>query len=116
MVVVAVVAILAAIGFPAYLDQMQKTRRAEGKVMLMEIMNAQEKYYTVNNTYSTNLAAVGYSGTVQSENGFYTITAAACGSGISSCVTLTATAGTAQSSDGDLTLDSTGAKTPVEKW
>lgn len=119
MIVVAVVAILAAIAYPSYLEQTRKSRRTDGKVKLMEVMHAQERSYTLNNTYTTDLSALGFpvgGGGVESDEGYYTITAAACGSGISSCVSLTATAGAAQESDGDLTLDSIGNKTPIDKW
>ncbi len=117
LIVVAIVAILASIAIPSYQSHMQKTRRAEGQAALLEALNTQERYYTLNNTYVTDLTTLGYSASpAPTENNYYTISAAACGSGIASCVTLTATAGTAQAADGNLTLNSLGVKTPTAKW
>ena len=123
MIVVAVVALLASVALPAYTSQMEKSRRAEGQALLLEVMNAQEKYRNVNYTYTNDLTDLGYAAsTVASDNGFYTVSAAACNSDITSCIELTADAGTAQNDDGDLTLDSIGRKervlpdTSVEEW
>lgn len=117
MTAVAVVAILATIAYPSYQAQMQKTRRADGQAMLNRIMHAQERYYTMNNTYVTTLSTLGYSvdanGKVTSDAGYYRIGAASCGASIASCVMLTATRQDAQAGDslcGDLTLDSLGQK------
>lgn len=52
MIVVAIVAILAAIAYPSYTDQMRKTRRADAKATLMEVAQAAERYYTQNGTYA----------------------------------------------------------------
>ena len=121
LVAIAIVAILGVIVVPTYLDQMLKTRRSDGKAKLMDILNAQERYYTVNNTYTTDLGndlnyAVDGNGKVDSDEGYYKLSAAACGAGIANCVLLTAEAGNLQQDDGNLTLNSLGAKTPVDKW
>lgn len=74
MVVVAIVAILAAIVYPSYQDQVRRTRRAEAKAMLVDAQARQERHYFQENSYSADLAGLGYpSGTVTSENGFYTL-------------------------------------------
>jgi type IV pilus assembly protein PilE len=51
MVVVAIIGILAAIGYPSYQNQVQKTRRADAKAVLMEFSQAAERFYTQNGTY-----------------------------------------------------------------
>jgi type IV pilus assembly protein PilE len=116
LVVVVIIGILAAIVYPNYIEQTTKTRRSDGKAKLMEVMQAQERHYTVNQTYVTDLTELGYTSPLESDEGYYTISAAACGSGISSCVSLTAAPQNGQESDGDLTLDSVGNKTPADKW
>jgi type IV pilus assembly protein PilE len=121
MVTVAIIAILASIAYPAYQDQVRKTRRADGKAKLMEVMQAQERNYTLNHTYVADLTALGYAvngdGKAASEEGFYIISASACGaSPLTSCIQLTAEAIAPQTADGNLTLDSVGNKTPVAKW
>lgn len=57
MVTVAIVAILAAIAYPSYVEQVNKSRRAEGKSAILQTASQQERFYTLNNTYSTTLAA-----------------------------------------------------------
>ncbi len=127
MIVVAIVGIIASIAYPSYQDQMRKTRRADGQAMLMEVMNAQERFFTNYGSYTNNLVALdpnglGYpdagSGKVDSDEGFYQITAGTCeaGTALSQCVALTATAVGGQTSDGNLTFNSRGEKTPKEKW
>ena len=106
---------------------MIKTRRSDGQAMLMEVMNAQERFFTNYGTYTNNLVAadpngLGYpdagSGKVDSDEDFYQITAGACEAGtlFSQCIALTATAVGGQVSDGNLTLNSRGEKSPTAKW
>lgn len=114
MIVVAIVAILGMIAVPAYNNSTIKARRSDGQTALMDVMAREERYFTERNTYTTSLAALPASAT--SQEGFYTISAAACGSGVTSCVILTATAQGGQAPDGNLTLDSRGQKLPADKW
>ncbi len=117
MVVVVIIGILASIAYPAYVDQMTKTRRTDGKTELAAIMNVQERFYTNNGAYTTNLLAGGLGlPDANSDEGHYQVAAAACGGGIAQCVNLTATAVGVQAGDGPLTYDSIGNKTPAAKW
>ncbi|MBA2408610.1 MAG: type IV pilin protein [Gammaproteobacteria bacterium] len=115
MIVVAIVAILGGIAYPSYVNQLQRTRRAEGQAMVMEIMAAQERYYSSNNTYTIDLTELGYtlvSGNLDSDGGWYRISAAArSGAALNACVNLSAAGQGAQSGDGTLTLNSRGVKT-----
>ncbi len=52
MITVGIVAILAAIAYPMYTDQMRKGRRAEARAALMNLLQQQERYHTQNNTYA----------------------------------------------------------------
>lgn len=114
MITLAIVSILAMIAVPAYNSSVTKARRADGQTALMDVMAKQERFFTENNTYTTNLAALPAD--ASSQEGFYTVSAAACGTGIDSCVILTATPAAAQASDGNLTYDSRGQKLPADKW
>ncbi|MCW8908722.1 MAG: type IV pilin protein [Sedimenticola sp.] len=51
MIVVAVIGILAAIAYPSYLEQVQKTRRSNCAGELVGLGNAMERFFTVNGTY-----------------------------------------------------------------
>lgn len=117
MVVVAIIAILAAIAYPSYQEYVLKTGRADGKAKLAEIMSAQERFYSQNQSYTVDLSAgLGYgTNPVASAEGRYSVSAAACaGSVISNCVQLTATTTGPQVADarcGNLSLDSRGTHT-----
>jgi type IV pilus assembly protein PilE len=114
VMVITIVGILMAVAIPSYKSSTAKARRSDGQTALMDAMTREERYFTEHNTYTTNLATA--SAATTSQEGYYTISAAACGAGISSCVKLTATAGSVQASDGNLTLDSRGQKLPADKW
>ena len=103
LVVVAIAAILASVGYPAYQSHVTKSRYADGKAKLLEITQLQRRYFTDNNAYTLNLKdELGYTdaidGAVASENGFYLISAVLCRDEddnvepISNCVELSAAA------------------------
>ena len=52
MIVAAIVAILAAVAYPAYQESVRKGRRAEARAALANLMQQQERFMTQNNTYS----------------------------------------------------------------
>lgn len=115
LVTVAIVGILASIAIPTYKSYTIKTRRSEGRAFALEIMQRQEKYYTENNTYTTNLTQLGYSsGTPTSEKGYYQVSAAAAADGIANNVILTAQPQGNQATDtecGSFIINSNGSKT-----
>lgn len=51
MIVVGIVAIIAAVGVPAYTNQINKAYRADAQSALMQLASAMERFRTVNNTY-----------------------------------------------------------------
>lgn len=79
VIVVAIVAILAAIAYPSYQDSVRETRRAEGKALLFEAAQAQERHFTVFNQYGTNIIGGGVETDANiilqtnSDNGYYTL-------------------------------------------
>lgn len=68
MTVVAIIGILAAIGFPSYLDQVIKAGRAEARTGLLECAAVQERRMTETNSYQANSCRA------ESESGLYNIT------------------------------------------
>jgi len=114
MIVVVVIGILAAIAFPAYQDQVRKTRRTEAKAALQEAMNRQERQYTTTNSYTDDMTNLGYANDpFVTEEGWYQVDGVQCGAGLGDCVSLTATALGDQANDscGNFTLDSRGNRT-----
>ena len=114
MIVVAIVGILAAVGLPQYNQQVVKGKRTDGIQLLTRVMSSQERFFSNEITYTTDLTDIGMpaSAGVSSSEGHYKVTATACaGATIAQCVLLTATPQGAQEVDGKLTLNSRGAKT-----
>ena len=119
---IAIVGILSAIAYPSYTNSVRKSRRTEAQTQLLAAMQAEEKFYTENNTYTTTvLGTSGCAGTAcglnyssaVSAQGHYTLSAAACPTcSIATSVTLTATLGdtTLDTQCGNLTLTSQGVK------
>lgn len=71
MIVVVILGIMASVALPAYRDYVVRADRAEATSTLMQIAAAQEKWYLQNNTYTPNLALLGFDPTT--ENGKYTL-------------------------------------------
>jgi len=54
MIVVAILGIIAAIGYPSYLDHVKKTRRSEGMGELLELADRMERHYSDIGSYDQN--------------------------------------------------------------
>jgi type IV pilus assembly protein PilE len=124
MIVIVIIGVLAAIAYPNYQQFLLKSGRSDGHAKLTQVMQAQERYYSQNQTYTTNLGAapngllfggIAANAALPSDEGRYRITAGVCGAGIAltRCVLLTATVTGPQVADRDcanLTLNSQGVK------
>jgi type IV pilus assembly protein PilE len=116
MVAVTIVAILAAIAYPAYTSQIIKSRRAATQATLMDIAQRQQQYLLDARSYAPDASSLRV--TIPNDvSSWYTITIAA-GAGPPPTFTATATpkAGTAQSNDFTMTINNAGVKTPAGKW
>lgn len=92
MVVLVILAILSTVAYPLYTEQTRKTRRTEGRAALLELAQAQERFFTVNGRYAATLASLSID--PATENGYYTITTTG-----GATFTARATASGAQTSD-----------------
>lgn len=63
MITIAILGILAAIAYPSYTAQVQKSRRADAQVALQEIAQRQEAYFLHNRSYAKDVAQLGYAAT-----------------------------------------------------
>jgi type IV pilus assembly protein PilE len=113
MIVVVVVAILAAVAYPSYRESVKKGNRRAAQSEMMEIVNREHQFFIANRSYA-DTAALGYTLPPDvSGNYDHAVTLDA---GPPPGFTVTFTAKGAQISDGDLTVNSLGVKTPAEKW
>jgi len=115
MITVVIIAILASIAYPSYTRYVIRAKRSAAQSQMMEIANREQQFLLSNRNYvdKTALIASGY--TLPSDvaaNYGYTITVT---TDVPSFL-LTFTPTGTQASDGNLTLDHTGAKTPADKW
>ena len=111
-----VVAILSAIAYPAYTQHVIRGYRVAAQAQMLEIANREQQFFIANRTYATKtqIEASGYAMETDLASRYdYSIT---LGTGAVPSYTITFTAKNGQLSDGNLTLDSSGAKTPSSKW
>jgi type IV pilus assembly protein PilE len=60
MVTLVVAAILVSIAVPSYQTQVRKSRRTEARNAVMDLATREERYYSVNNTYTNVALELGY--------------------------------------------------------
>jgi type IV pilus assembly protein PilE len=60
LIAIAVIAILTAIAIPSYQNSIRKSRRPDAKTGLLDLAAREERYFTLNNTYTNVPANLGY--------------------------------------------------------
>jgi type IV pilus assembly protein PilE len=111
MIGVCIVGILAAIAYPAYTDYLNRTRRSDGKAVLLNTALYMEHYYTENNSYAgATITGIGLTD-ANSQEGYYTVSISTL---TPTSYTLTATPVGSQANDtcGALTLTNTNVQGP----
>lgn len=126
IIALAIAVILASIAYPSYMESVRKAKRMEGRAALMRLIQQEERFYTLHNSY----IKFSFSSTDENERKFkwfsgdsaprsaYEIKAEACANEtIQNCVQLTAMPGTDNVDSnykdlvcGDLKLNSAGVK------
>jgi type IV pilus assembly protein PilE len=116
MITVAVVAILAAVAYPAYTDQVRKGVRRAAQAQMMDLANREQQFLLSNRAY-VDYPAITTSGfTLPPEVSAGYTPSITVGTGTFPAYTITFTARANQLKDGDLTLNHQGVKTPAAKW
>lgn len=126
MIVVVIMGILAAIGYPSYTRYVVDARRSDAQIALTQLAAQEEKFFSQCNKYITSvdytvtgttvIACTGFGDTypTTSSNGFYTlaVTSAPGPSTINTTFIATATPvpGTSQATNGALRISNTGLK------
>lgn len=126
MIVVAIVAILTSVAYPAYTSSIIKGKRAEGRTALAELLQQQERYMTQTNSYcsfsntaGTAAAVAGcttvpfktFSGDSLGKAAYYLSADACPNSTIAECVRVAAVPIKSDTEAGTLQVLSTGTKT-----
>lgn len=111
MVVVAIIGIIAALGYPSYQDNIRKTNRSDAITTLMDYAQRLERCYTTYGQY-TNASCLA-AGTTTSPKGYYRLVITKP-TATTFSITATPVAGTPQIKDlkcTSFTLDNKGQKT-----
>lgn len=107
MIVVAIIGILAAIAYPSYDEYVKRGNRTEGQAFLSDVAARQERYFSQNNAYITDVANIAKLGVAaNSPTGKYSIVLAGGGGGY----TLTANNQFSDAKCATLTLNALGVR------
>jgi type IV pilus assembly protein PilE len=115
MITVVVISILASIAIPSYRQYVIRGKRSAAQSVMMDIANREQQFLLANRGYAdkATLEANGYVPPPDvSENYTWDVTTAC----VTPCFVIAFTGTGGQATDGLLTLDSQGNKTPAEKW
>ncbi len=127
MIVIAILGAIAAFAIPSYREYSKRGNRSQAAQMLLTVQNREEQYLLDARAYACNLGSGGLNitqdgwtctndtaacnNTSKCTNNFYTVTVnVAAGTPPSFTVTATPLASKYQTSDGNLTLTSTGIR------
>lgn len=113
MITVVIIGILASIALPNYRQHVIRGHRSAAQSQMMDIASREQQFLLMNRSYAdkATLEANGYQLPEQvSEKYDWDVVS------LGTFFTITLTPKGAQASDGTLTLDSAGNKTPLEKW
>lgn len=119
MIVVAIIGILAAIAYPSYKTYIIKSHRTAAQGFMLNVANREEQYlldarsYVALSTPSDfdNLLKLGIPSDIKQ---YYDITVTV--NGRTFVIQAAPKAGTIQASDGTMTLDNLGTKSPAGLW
>lgn len=115
LMTLAIVGILASIAYPSYQSYVVRANRSGAQAFMLDVASREKEYLLDARQFQSNLTTLG--ATVPSEvSRFYTVTVAVTATPAAFTVTATPVAGTMQASDGTLTLNSEGQKSPADKW
>jgi len=113
MIVIVIIAVLASIAIPSYREAVKRGNRRAAQSTMMDIANRQQQFFVANRAYAT---ATQLAYTLPPEVSAHYTQAITLGAGPPPGFTITFTATGAQASDGNLTLNNLGVKTPADKW
>ncbi len=116
LIAVVVVAVLLLIAYPSYREYIVRGNRADAKEFLVNIAQHEQEQMNDVHAYTDVIGAGGLNLAAPSRlTNLYTFSVALV-DGPPPGYTVTATAIGEQLTDGNLTLDSSGTKTPENKW
>lgn len=116
MIVIAIVGILAAIALPAYTQYVIRANRNAAMAQMVELANREQQYFLATRAYANKATLISNGYALPTEVAARYTWDVTVGSGTVPTYTITFTGTDVQASDGALTLDQAGTKTPADKW
>ncbi len=117
MITVAIIGILAAIVYPSYQNYALRAKRSAAQQVMLELSSREQQYMLDARSYTATIGSGGLNMTVPTDvSPNYTFAIAVDNAAAPPTFTITATAIGGQVSDGNLTLNDRGQKTPTGKW
>ncbi|MGH7463389.1 MAG: type IV pilin protein [Longimicrobiales bacterium] len=116
MITVAVVAILAAVAYPAFLDQTRKSRRAEAQALLMNVATRQQQQLLDTRAYANSVAALNVTPPASVVQHYGITVSVGTATVPSFTATAAPTGGQAEDKCGTLSVNQLGAKSPANCW
>jgi type IV pilus assembly protein PilE len=124
MITVAVIGILAGIAYPSYQNYIMRAQRSVAQQLMLNVASREEQFLLDSRQYTGTLSGgifttppEGWTCTAAAcSNGRYDVTVVANNAATPPSFAITATAVGQQLSDGNLTLNNLGQKTPTNKW
>lgn len=76
MITVVIASILVSIALPLYQHQIRESRRTDARSALLDLASREERYYAINNVYTSTASNLGYTGWPQTVgSGYYVLNA-----------------------------------------
>lgn len=116
MIVIAVVGILAAIALPAYSQYVIRAKRNAAMAQMVELANREQQYFQATRAFADKATLVSNGYLLPDEVADRYTWNVTVGSATVPTYTITFTGTGPQATDGALTLDQAGTKTPADKW
>jgi type IV pilus assembly protein PilE len=113
-----IIGILSAIAYPSYTQYIVRGHRAAAQSEMMDIANRQQQYFLANRGYASSVGALSYTmpAAVAAKYALNPANMAVDNTATPPVFTITFVPSGSQASDGNLTLNSEGVKTPAAKW
>lgn len=116
MVALAIIGVLAAVAYPMYASHLVKGNRGAAQSHLLELAQSQTAYMADARTYADSVAALNMT-TPATVSEYYTVRIEVQpGTPPAFVISATPIPGKRQADDGVLAIDSSGKKTPADKW
>lgn len=116
LVTVAIIGILAMVAYPMYTSYLVRGNRAAAESYLLSLAQQQAQYFADAHEFAATPAALNMTAPAQVSSNYTVSIDTSDGPPPSFTITATPVPGTRQASDGVLTIDSSGLRTPGNLW